>query len=103
MLDNPHPVLLKHLSIDRFTPIISQRESDPVAEDAFCNSLKKRGATWWRSFYATLETEGYPDRPKPDHICTGWLKNGGLWFLQLTETEFHFFAGGSAGNGAGYG
>src|ERR1700709_1678209 len=77
ILTSPHPVLLQHLSIDRFTAISSEKESDPVAEDAFCNLLKKIGATWWRSLYAaTIEVESYPDR-RPDRVFLGWPKNGG--------------------------
>ena len=89
ILTNPHPVLLQHLSIDRFTAIPSERDSDKVAEDAFCDLLKKVGATWWRSFYAAeIETDAYPNRPKPDRVFLGWPKNGGVWFLQLKDSEF---------------
>jgi hypothetical protein len=90
ILENPHPVLLQHLSIDRFAAVDSQRESDPVAEDAFCDSLKKVGARWWRSFFAADFQEGRdPSIPKPDYIYTGWPKNGGVWFLQLNQTEYY--------------
>lgn len=92
ILCKPHPVLLQHLSIERFTAIPSVRESYPVAEDAFCDSLKKIGATWWRSLPAAeRDAAGYPDGPDgllPDHVFTGWPKNGGVWVLQVKELEY---------------
>lgn len=83
-----HPVLLKHLSIDRFTAIPSQKDSDPVAEDAFCESLKKIGATWWPTFYAAdFQASLDPDHP-PDYVFLGWPDNGGVWFIRLADAEF---------------
>lgn len=84
---SPHPVLLQHLSIDRFKTLTSEKETDPVAEDAFCASLKKIGATWWRShFAADFEVESHPEL-QPDYVYTGWPTSGGVWFLKLTEQE----------------
>jgi hypothetical protein len=84
-ISHPHPVLLQHLSIDRFTAIPSQCDFDPVAEDAFYASMKKIGATWWRSYYnSNIRVQSYPEL-QPDRVFVGWLKNGGVWFLKLND------------------
>lgn len=58
VLTSPHPILLQFPSLDRFTTISSQRFSDSAAEDAFCLSMRKIGATWWPSLLAHLHRSG---------------------------------------------
>lgn len=90
-ITSPHPVHLQYLGLDRFTPLTSQRETDPVAEDEFCKSLKEIGAIWLRSHHAAgIEKRSIamsePDS-LPDHVYIGWPKSGGVWFLKLADRE----------------
>ncbi|KAI1103048.1 hypothetical protein F4804DRAFT_311372 [Jackrogersella minutella] len=78
-------VELDFLGLDRFH--IAMRAVDQEEEDAFCNNMRRLGATWWESEAAYRQKAMDPDRSGEPVTFVGWPPGGGVWVLRLPHED----------------
>lgn len=77
------------LGLDRFNGSDTQRDSDPEAEDAFCQRMEYIGARFYETEYEYNKKQSWPGDERPQ-LWVGWPRDvpeGGAWALWLSDIE----------------